>query len=125
MSEVRITNALTGGQKGKKPEQFHYLPLDPLREVMRLYARGAEKYDDHNWRQGYDWTLSIDALFRHFMQFCEGESYDSETQCHHLSSVVFHAFALMEWEKTHPELDNRYKPKETKKKKKSKKKGKK
>jgi len=107
MNETRITNPLTGGQKGQKDIRFSLLPVDELWEVARLYHAGASKYEDHNWRLGYDWSLSYDALMRHATQFWNGESADEETGCHHLASVIFHALALMYFEKEHSELDDR------------------
>lgn len=106
--EVRIVNEKTGGEKGQKPIRMDLLPVEPMWEVAKLYGKGAEKYAMHNWRRGYDWSLSYGAMMRHATQFWNGESYDEETGCHHLSSVIFHALALMEFEKTHPELDDRY-----------------
>ena len=107
-TEVRIVNAQTGGQKGQKDIRWDLVPIEPMQEVARLYHEGAKKYAKDNWRKGYDWSLSYAAMQRHATQFWNGESYDGETGCHHLSSVVFHALAMMEFEKTHPELDDRY-----------------
>ncbi len=106
-AEVRVTDPTTGGQKGRKLERYGLIPTEPLAEVARLYGKGAEKYAERNWELGYAWSLSYDALSRHLNQFWAGESHDSETGRHHLASVVFHAFALMEFEHTHPEKDDR------------------
>jgi hypothetical protein len=107
MAEVRITNAETGGEKGRKDERFGLLPWEQLREVARLYNFGSEKYQSHNWARGYEWSLSFDALLRHATQFWMGESRDQESGCSHMASVVFHALALMYFEQHHPELDDR------------------
>lgn len=106
-TETRIVNATTGGEKGQKDVQMSLIPVEELQEVARLYRFGAQKYSEDNWRKGYDWRLSYDALQRHAMAFWNGESNDDETKCHHLSSVVFHALALMYFEQHHPELDSR------------------
>ena len=107
MTEKRITNAVTGGQKGSKAARFDLLPPGPLWKVAELYGRGAEKYAPRNWQRGYDWSLSFAAMMRHAWQFWRGEDVDPETGCPHLASVVFHAFAMMEFSDTHPELDDR------------------
>lgn len=104
--EFRVTSD-TGGQKGSKEARFDLIPVVPLWEVAEVYGKGAEKYEDRNWERGYDWSLSFAALMRHAQRFWAGEDYDDETGKHHMASVVFHAMALMEFEHTHPEFDNR------------------
>lgn len=107
MTEKRIVNEKTGGEKGQKLQRYDLLPTWPLRLVSEVYGVGALKYAERNWERGYDWSLSYAALQRHANQFWSGERLDGETKCHHLASVVFHALALMEFERTHPELDDR------------------
>jgi 5'(3')-deoxyribonucleotidase len=106
--EVRVTSP-TGGQKGKKLARPSLIPKGALRRVAELYGRGAEKYDDWNWRKGYNFSLSMDALERHYYAWSEGEQLDPETGCHHLAAVVFHALSLITFEEEHPEFDDRWK----------------
>lgn len=105
--EVRVTNEKTGGEKGQKAQQFNLLPWPQLADVAELYAEGAKKYAAHNWRKGYNWSLSFDSLIRHAMAFWGGEDLDPETHCKHLASVVFHCFALMYFSEHHADLDDR------------------
>lgn len=105
--ETTVEDPTTGGKKGTKQARFDLLPVGPLWEIAELYGKGAEKYDERNWEKGYDWSLSFAAMMRHALLFWNGEDYDSETGKHHLASVAWHCFALMEWGTTHPELDNR------------------
>jgi len=107
MDEVRVTDPETGGQKGRKVARFDLIPAGPLTQVAEHYGRGAEKYEDRNWERGYDWSLSFAALMRHAWAFWNGEDDDPETGSPHMAAVVFHAFALLEFAKTHPEKDNR------------------
>ena len=106
-SSVIVENAKTGGKKETRLARFDLLPWDQLWHVAELYGKGAEKYAVRNWEKSYDWSLSFAALHRHLVCFWEGESLDSETQCHHLASVVFHALALMRFDQENPELDDR------------------
>ena len=108
MSETRVTNPSTGGQKGQKPEQMSLLPIEALQAVSRVYAFGAEKYDRHNWRKGYDWHLSYDAVQRHLMAFWAGEDTDPESGEPHLAHAVFHLLTLMSFSRDYPEGDDRY-----------------
>lgn len=104
--EVR-TVSRTGGEKGVKPARFDLVPVGPLTTVAKLYGKGAEKYDDHNWMRGYEWSKSYAALMRHVTQFWSGEDLDPDTQLPHLASVVFHAFALMHYMDEHRPFDDR------------------
>lgn len=107
-TEIRSTSS-TGGEKGVKPERHSLIPVEPLNEVARHYGAGAAKYADHNWRRGYEFSKSYDAMRRHESSWWGGEDIDPETGTSHLAAVVFHAFTLMEFMKTHPEFDDRYK----------------
>lgn len=109
MSEVRTTSS-TGGEKGTKPARFDLLPVGPLTQIAELYGKGAEKYADHNWRKGYEWSKSYAALMRHATQFWNGEDCDAETGMPHMTSVAFHAMALLEFMEKHPDFDDRMKP---------------
>ena len=105
--EVRVVDPVTGGAKGKKLARFDLIPVEPLFEVARLYGTGASKYADRNWELGFAWSLAFAAMQRHAWLFWSGESLDSETKRHHLASVVFHAFALMEFEAKCHGVDDR------------------
>ena len=115
LTETRITDPTTGGEKGQKIARFDLIPVEPLWEVAVLFGVGAQKYAERNWERGYKWSLSYAALERHLNLFWKGEDYDPPppggTGRHHLASVVFHAMALMEYGTTHPELDDRPKGK--------------
>lgn len=75
MAEVRTTSA-SGGQKGVKVERHDLIPVGPLRELAVHFGRGARKYDDHQWRKGYEWSKSLAALERHLKLFELGLDYD-------------------------------------------------
>lgn len=106
--EQRVTCEATGGQKGRKQADFSLLPWDVLEEDAKLYATGAQKYESRNWERGYAWGLSFAAAIRHLTAFWQKrESLDPETQQHHLACARFHLAALMRFEQTNPELDDR------------------
>lgn len=71
------------------------IPVAALAEVARVYAYGADKYDRDNWRRGYAWSLSYDALQRHVNAFWGGQDFDEESGIHHLAHAAFHIFTLM------------------------------
>jgi len=107
--EVRMVDPKTGGEKGSKPARFDLLPSEALWKVAEIYGKGAEKYAVHNWRRGYNWSLSFAALQRHDWQFWGGENIDKETGCEHMACVAFHALSLLTFAQEHKELDDRFK----------------
>lgn len=137
MPEIRTTSS-TGGQKGVKLARFELIPAGPLKELAEHYGRGARKYANHQWRQGYEWSKSIGALYRHLNDFVAGKDYDvcsnepdnckfidangnefvpeqpdtcyNHTGSHHMVAVAWHAFLLLEFKDRYPQHDDRYKP---------------
>lgn len=108
-SEVRVKNETTGGEKSQKLARFDLVPADAMIQVAEHYGKGARKYADHNWRLGYNWSLSLGALERHLNEFKAGRDFDDETGSNHMAAVVFHALSLLTFYKEHPELDDRFK----------------
>lgn len=111
MAEERVTSS-TGGQKGKKSERYDLLPKPALDEIARVYAFGAIKYEDHNWRRGYDWSLSYAAAQRHLTAWWAGEDKDEESGLSHVAHAGFHIFAMLFFESLpeYAQFDDRYKP---------------
>ena len=109
MTEIRSVSS-TGGEKGTKDEAFHLLPPEALAKVSRHYGIGAQKYDDHNWRRGYEGSKSYAAMQRHANAFWSGEDIDAETGSPHMAAVAFHALTLLVFMDEHRDFDDRYKP---------------
>lgn len=93
-TETRITDPVTGGQKGSKPAMFALIPSESLWELAELYGYGAAKYDPDNWRRGYSWRLSFSALMRHLWAFWRGEDRDPESGFKHLTHAAWHCLTL-------------------------------
>jgi hypothetical protein len=108
-NEIRTVSP-TGGEKGVKPERHSLLPVEALNSIARLYGVGAKKYAKHNWRRGYEWSKSYDALHRHAAAFWSGEDIDPETGEPHMAAVAFHAMTLIVFMQEQPEFDDRYIP---------------
>ena len=93
---------------GKPP--LGWLPGLALMEVAKVYEYGHNKYGDvHNWRKGMEWQRLINSALRHLEWFNAGQDIDPESGIGHLSHVAFNILALIEMQRTHPELDDRYK----------------
>ncbi|QPO16982.1 hypothetical protein KDJ01_gp51 [Arthrobacter phage Kittykat] len=107
VGEVRSVSS-TGAEKGVKEARFDLLPVGPLTELAVHFGRGAQKYEPHNYRKGYEYSKGYAALQRHANAWWAGEDLDPEMQTSHLAAVAFHALALLEFTTTHPEMDDRF-----------------
>jgi nucleoside 2-deoxyribosyltransferase len=88
--------------------RYDLIPGYPLNELAKIYTYGTQKYDDNNWRKGMKWGRLFGAMMRHAWAFWRGESIDPESGLHHLAHAAWQCFALMDYEKTKPELDDRF-----------------
>jgi hypothetical protein len=112
LKEKGIVNLSQEPEVGRKDDagklRYDLIPLYPLSLVAEVYTIGAKKYNDWNWSNGLSWTRLFAALLRHLFDFwLKRESRDPKDGQHHLASVVFYAFALMDHEIHHPKLDDR------------------
>jgi len=81
-------------------------PNAGMLEEEYVYLIGAAKYGAESWRNGMPWSVCLSKLMRHLGLFLNGESRCPVDGQHHLGSVKFWANALIEYEQTHPELDD-------------------
>lgn len=105
--QLPARTGVAGGGRKDQGARFDLIPVLPMWHVANLYTAGAQKYAARNWEDGFDWSKSYAALQRHAQRFWMGEDNDPETGQPHMAAVAFHAFALMEFAATHPELDDR------------------
>lgn len=97
----------TGGRKDDQNKlRFDLIPVRPMELLAEVFMIGARRYADRNWERGLAWGRVYGALQRHAHAWWGGEQRDPDGQ-HHLASVAWCALALMEYERTHPELDDR------------------
>jgi hypothetical protein len=101
---------MSDGKKGIKLARFDLIPTKALWLLSEVYGRGAMKYAPRNYERGYEWSKSYGALQRHLNQWWSGETYDEENGQHHLAAAMWHCAALLEFEDTHPEHDDRPRP---------------
>ena len=111
-----INSAVTasGGSGGAMKFDTDKLPVnllstEALNQTAAVLKFGADKYHAHNWRDGFAWSRPLAAAMRHIMAFNDGEDKDPESGLSHLAHAACCIMFLLEFEKTHPELDDRYK----------------
>lgn len=108
--KTKIDQVKAEGRKDDADKlRLDLLPVRPMFAVGHVYTMGAKKYSDRNWELGLKWSRVFGAMLRHSWKWWSGEKFDPEDGQHHLASVVWCALALMEYEYTHPELDDRVK----------------
>jgi hypothetical protein len=88
---------------------MHLLSTEALEQVAAVLQFGAQKYVANNWRKGFVWSRPLSAALRHLLAFNAGEDRDPESGLSHLAHAACCVMFLLEFEKTHRELDDRYK----------------
>ena len=110
----RIKKQLTMKTEAMKFDQdklpLNLLSTEAMNQTAAVLKFGAQKYAEHNWRGGFKWSRPLAAAMRHLTAFNDGEDKDPESGLSHLAHAACCIMFLLEFEKTHPELDDRYKP---------------
>jgi len=89
---------------------LHLLSTEAMNQTAAVLKFGAQKYAEHNWRKGFAWSRPLAAAMRHITAFNNGEDKDPESGLSHLAHAACCIMFLLEFEKTHQHLDDRYKP---------------
>ena len=89
---------------------LNLLSTEAMNQTAAVLKFGAQKYAEHNWRKGFAWSRPLAAAMRHLTAFNDGEDKDPESGLSHLAHAACCIMFLLEFEKTHKELDDRYRP---------------
>lgn len=84
---------------GKKYDQgklrYDLLPTDSLKELVKVFTYGVEKYDDRNWEKGMEWGRIYGAIQRHLNAFWSGEEINQEDgKLSHLAQAAWGCLIL-------------------------------
>jgi hypothetical protein len=93
---------------GEKP-RMELLSYSALRQTAEALTFGARKYDDDNWRNGFEWRRLVGAAMRHLHAWNDGEDRDPESGLSHLAHCACCVMMLLEHEEKKYGTDNRYK----------------
>jgi hypothetical protein len=88
---------------------LHLLSNEALIQIAKVMQFGAQKYAAHNWRKGFNWSRPLAAALRHINAFNDGEDTDPESGLSHMAHAACCIMFMLEFEKTHKHLDDRYK----------------
>jgi hypothetical protein len=89
---------------------LNLLSTEAMNQTAAVLKFGAIKYAEHNWRKGFVWSRPLAAAMRHITAFNDGEDKDPESGLSHISHAMCCLMFISEFEKTCPDLDDRYKP---------------
>lgn len=79
--------------------RWDLIPPDALEELVRVYTKGAEKYDARNWEKGMSWGRCLRALKSHLNKWEKGQQKDDEyPELYNMAMVAWNAFALLAYE---------------------------
>lgn len=107
-TSVKFSDEAVKHDSDKPP--MNLLSREALEQTAMVMAFGKEKYAAHNWRGGFAWSRPLSAAMRHIMAFNDGEDKDPESGLSHLAHAACCIMFLLEFEKTHKHLDDRFKP---------------
>jgi dATP/dGTP diphosphohydrolase len=96
----------TGAKRDTQTDKPRYDLISPfaLKRVADLYAKGAIKYDEHNWTKGMPFSRFFASLMRHAMQFAQGDKTED-----HLAAVIFNALSIIHFQEVgRTELDDMF-----------------
>lgn len=103
------TDKDTGAMKGRKDVELFTAPPYALAEYGKVCSYGSNgKYAPNNWRLGFQWSLSANAMLRHYLAWVGGEDLDPESGLHHLAHAAWHCLVLVQYSQDHPEKDDRF-----------------
>lgn len=110
LGDIIRTKLDTGIKHDSDKAPMSLLSREALERTAEVLAFGAKKYAAHNWRRGFEWSRPLSAAQRHLLAFQDGEDRDPESGLSHLAHAMCCIMFLLEFEKTHRELDDRWKP---------------
>ena len=89
--------------------RYDLIPDYPLEQMAKVMTKGAEKYDINNWKKGMPWSEVEASLLRHLYAYKSGEDFDEETGLYHMAHVAVNATFLIDYYRSNPQFDDRYK----------------
>jgi hypothetical protein len=72
-----------------------------LERVAKVMKKGADKYGEYNWQKGFSWSSVVNHLLRHAFLYLTGDTTED-----HLAHMVCNLGFLIEYETSHPELND-------------------
>lgn len=71
----------------QQKNRLELIPVSGIEGIGRAMTFGANKYAEHNWAQGFDWSRLLGSAMRHLMAYTRGEDLDPESGLSHLDHL--------------------------------------
>lgn len=79
--------------------RYDLVPTLALEEVVKVITKGAEKYDDDNWKNVPEGRRRYYAAsLRHIQEWKKGNPYDEEMGTHHIANAISNLMFILEKE---------------------------
>lgn len=88
-------------------DRYDLLEPYAIQQLVKVFSRGAEKYEPYNWEKGMKWSSVLASLKRHVAAFEQGKDLDDETLLPHMAHAAWNALALVSYMKIAPQYDDR------------------
>lgn len=85
------------------------VPTEAINALADILTAGAEKYGEHNWRHGMDWSRVYGAAQRHLLAFWGGDDIDEESGMPHLWHALTNIAFLVAYQAMSVGRDDRWK----------------
>ena len=91
----------SGGSRSRDVEGVRYdlIPHTSLKRLAQRYGLGAVQHGDRNWEGGIPASATFNHIVEHLGKWSSGDRNDD-----HLAAAAWGCFALMYYEKEHPEV---------------------
>lgn len=106
-AQLQVDGQGSGNKSDQDKERTDLLSIAALESVAKVLTHGAKKYGARNWEKGIAWSRCYGAALRHLFAWWRKEDQDPETHLSHLAHATTNLMFLLEYLKTHPELDDR------------------
>ena len=94
---------------GKPP--IHLVPPEAIIAASQVFAFGAQKYGENNWRMdidNYPYSRHYSSIMRHLLAFNSGEDLDPESGLPHLHHALTQLMIFTMCEMEGVDVDDRF-----------------
>ena len=99
---------MSGSKFDTGKPKMELLPAEATIAIAEVFTYGAEKYGEHNFKEGLSYGRLLGALLRHTFAFIKGEDTDPETGKSHIAHAGCCCMMLLYMIENRSDLDDRH-----------------